>query len=173
MTDIRPEKPADLPGIRALLAAAFCGDAGDSGAVPVEVGLVDALRGGDSWLSDLSVVADSAGIIGYALLSRVTAAGVPALALGPVAVRPDRQREGVGTLVVRGALDRAAAAGERLVLVLGAPAFYSRFGFRPGAAYGLTGTWSSFGDVWQALVLPGAPAPEPGEVHHPAPWHEL
>jgi putative acetyltransferase len=150
MTDIRPEKPADLPGIRALLAAAFCGDAGDSGAVPVEVGLVDALRGGDSWLSDLSVVADSAGIIGYALLSRVTAAGVPALALGPVAVRPDRQREGVGTLVV-----------------------YSRFGVRPGAAYGLTGTWSSFGDVWQALVLPGAPAPEPGEVHHPAPWHEL
>ena len=172
---VRAERPGDAPGVRRLLAHAF-GDGGHA-----EVGLVDALRVHPAWLPDLSViaeddqvVADGGGlVIGHALLSRILAGGTPALALGPVAVLPDRQRQGIGTAIVRHALEQAAAAHETLVVVLGDPAYYGRFGFRPALPMGLTGAWDAFGDAWQALVLPGAPEPVPGEVVHPEPWHAL
>jgi putative acetyltransferase len=172
---VRVERPGDVPGVRRLLIAAFP----DSGGA--EVGLVDALRVHPAWLPGLSVVAeddqvaaDAGGlIVGHALLSRVIAGDTPALALGPVAVLPDHQGRGIGTAVVRNALDRAAAAQETLVVVLGDPAYYRRFGFVPALSLGLTGAWDALGDAWQALVLPGAPAPQPGEVIHPSPWHDL
>jgi putative acetyltransferase len=114
--------------------------------------------------------------VAYALLTRVVVgdAGAPALALGPVAVRPAYQGLGYGTATVQAALDAAAELGERLVLVLGNPAYYGRFGFEPAAAYGLTSLWS--GPHYQALVIPGAndggPVPG-GEVRYPPPWHDL
>ncbi len=162
MTDVRAERPGDIAGIRAVLAAAFAG--------PAEVGLVDALRRSDAWQPGLSIVAvDADRVVAYALLSRIMLAGdVPAYALGPVAVLPERQRQGLGSAVVRAALARRE---DRLVVVLGDPAYYGRFGFVPGAAHGITGAWSSFGDAWQ--VLPPAGGTKPGEVLHPAPWHEL
>lgn len=172
---VRVERPGDAPGVRRLLAAAFPESGG------AEVGLVDALRVHPAWLPGLSVVAeddqvtaDGGGlVVGHALLSRVLAAGAPALALGPVAVLPDHQRQGVGSALVRTALERAAAARESLVVVLGDPAFYGRFGFVPALSLGLTGAWDALGDAWQALVLPGAAPPRPGEVVHPEPWHDL
>ena len=165
MTDVRAERPEDITGIRALLTAAFAG--------PAEASLVDALRGGDAWEPDLSVVAVRAGrVAAYALLSRIVlAAGdgdVPGLALGPVAVLPEAQRRGLGSAVTRYALARR---GDRLVVVLGDPAYYGRFGFVPGADHGITGEWSSFADAWQ--VLPPAAGTKPGEVLYPAPWHDL
>ncbi len=64
-----------------------------------------------------------------------------------------------------------AGRGDRVVVVLGDPAYYRRFGFEPGAAYGVTGAWSSFGEAWQ--VLPPAGGVPAGEVLYPAAWHEL
>ncbi len=173
--NVRVERPGDAPAVRRLLAAAF-----PNGGLP-EVGLLDALRVHPAWLPDFSLVADddqvraAAGgmVVGYALLTRISAGGAPALALGPVAVLPDRQRTGIGTAVVTAALDRAAAAGEHLVVALGDPAYYGRFGFRPARALGLRGAWDDAGDAWQALPLPGASRPEPGDVVYPAPWHRL
>ncbi|MCA2212687.1 GNAT family N-acetyltransferase [Jidongwangia harbinensis] len=164
MTELRAERPDDLPGIRAVLAAAF--------ETTAEADLVDALRAGDAWLPELSVVAvEDHTVIAHALLSRIVVAGpdgdVPALALGPVAVLPERQKQGHGSAVIRDALLRAA--GESLVVVLGDPAYYGRFGFGPGAAHGITGPWSSFGDAWQVLPLRGPVVP--GEVlYPPPPW---
>ena len=59
---------------------------------------------------------------------------MPVLALGPVAVAPHRQRVGHGT-AVQSALDASTELGERLVVVLGAPAFYRRFGFGPARSW--------------------------------------
>jgi putative acetyltransferase len=164
--ELRAERPDDVPGIRAVLLAAF-----ETGA---EADLVDALRADRAWLPELSVVAvEDGAVVAHALLSRIVIAGrggdVPALALGPVAVRPERQRQGYGSAVIREALRRAA--GESLVVVLGDPAYYGRFGFVPGAAHGITGPWSSFGDAWQ--VLPLRDPVEPGETRYPRPWHDL
>ncbi|MEV8506691.1 N-acetyltransferase [Actinoplanes sp. NPDC051475] len=156
----RAERPGDAAAIRAVLTAAFGTDA--------EARLVDALRDSAAWLPGLSVVAEEDGrIVAHALLSRITVGPDPALALGPIAVLPGEQRRGFGTAVVRYALRQATDAGERLVLVLGDPAYYQRFGFVPAAPYGITSAWSGLGDAWQMLTLTGL------EAHYPAPWHAL
>ena len=101
----------------------------------------------------------------------------PALALGPVAVAPHRQRVGHGTAVVQAALDAATELGERLVVVLGDPAFYRRFGFGRADRLGLTSPWSGLGEPWQALVLPPSVSeegrPPRGEVVFPPPWAQV
>lgn len=94
-----------------------------------------------------------------------------------MAVASYRQRIGHGTAVVQAALDAATELGERLVVVLGDPAFYRRFGFGPAERLGLTSPWSGLGEPWQALVLPPSttdePAPPGGEVIFPPPWSKV
>ncbi|BCJ59477.1 GNAT family N-acetyltransferase [Micromonospora endophytica] len=176
---LRPEDPADTGAIRRVLAAAF---ARPDVATPPEVRLVDELRGSDAWLPELAMVAEYGGeIVGYALLTRVQVrsdgSSRPALALGPVAVAPHRQRIGLGGAVVQAALEAATELGERLVVVLGDPAYYRRFGFDRADRLGLTSPWSGLGEPWQALVLPpsvsGEPAPPQGEVIFPPPWSKV
>lgn len=160
MTEVRIEQPEDADGIRRLLEAAFGGED--------ETKLVAALRATHAWLPEFSVVAEDSGqIAAFALLSRVMIGGEPGLALGPVAVVPGRQRQGLGTAVVRDALHRAGEARERLVLVLGDPAYYRRFGFVPAGPLGITSRWSELGDAWQVLAL------RPVEARYPSPWHAL
>ena len=160
MTEVRIEQPEDADGIRRLLESAFGGEA--------EARLVAALRPTHAWLPEFSVVAEENGrLVAFALLSRVMVGGEEALALGPVAVTPERQRQGLGTSVVRDALRRATEARERLVLVLGEPAYYRRFGFVPAAPYGITSEWSSAGDAWQVLAL------RPVEARYPSAWRHV
>jgi predicted N-acetyltransferase YhbS len=65
----------------------------------------------------------------------VGAAGAPALLLGPVAVHPTRQGEGIGALLIRESLGKARALGWRRVILVGDAPYYRRFGFAP--AHGL------------------------------------
>lgn len=166
MIEVRPERPEDTAGIRAVLVAAFD--------TPAEADLVEALRADrQAWLPELSSVAvEDHRVVAHALLSAVvlaTAGGdVPALALGPVAVLPDHQRQGYGSAVIRDVLTRR---GGRLVVVLGDPAYYRRFGFRPAAESGITGAYMSFRDAWQAL--PPAGGSRPGEVLFPDAWDDV
>ncbi|GAA4577976.1 N-acetyltransferase [Micromonospora coerulea] len=176
---LRPEDPADEAAVAQVLAAAF---ARPDVATPPEVGLVDDLRHSEAWVPPLAMVAEYGGeVVGYALLTRVQVrsdgGAAPALALGPVAVAPHRQRVGHGTAVVQAALDAATELGERLVVVLGDPAFYRRFGFERADRMGLTSPWSGLGEPWQALVLPpsasGDAPPPRGEVVFPRPWSKV
>ncbi|SCY38830.1 GNAT family N-acetyltransferase [Paracoccus tibetensis] len=115
---LRPEAAGDTAGIDALLSAAFGG--GD------EAALVRALRAAGDLTH--SLVAHAGGVpVGHVALSPL-AAKRPALALAPLAVHPALQGRGIGTALVRAALE---AAGDRPVVVLGEPAFYARFGFAP------------------------------------------
>ena len=165
MTELRPERPADVPGIRAVHVAAF--------GTPAEAGLVDALRASVAWIPSLSVVAVAGDqVVAHVLLSGIVLAtadgAVPALALGPVGVRPALQKQGYGSAVIRDALARR---DDRLVIVLGDPDYYRRFGFEPGASHDITGPWSSFAEAWQ--VLPPAGGTPPGEARYPAAWTAL
>ncbi|MBI3098214.1 MAG: N-acetyltransferase [Planctomycetes bacterium] len=97
------------------------------------------------------------------------AAGVhPALALAPMAVRPGFQRRGIGSDLVRAGLDRASALGHRIVIVLGHPEYYPRFGFRPARPLGIEPPFLVRDEVFMALELfPGALDGVRGTVRYP------
>ena len=93
-----------------------------------------------------------------------------AVGLGPVAVHPDHQRLGVGSLLIETGLARLKSAGHDVVVVLGHPGYYPRFGFRPAHELGLGCTFPVPPDVFMAQELQrGALKDVKGTVHyHPA-----
>ena len=123
---IRGEKASDLADIRRVNDLAF--------AQPAEGALVDALRAAGA--VTLSLVAEDEGttIAGHILFSPVViesdAGRFQAIGLGPMAVLPTKQRRGIGSALVREGLIRLRTMGHAVVVVLGHPEFYPRFGFR-------------------------------------------
>lgn len=119
---LREESPLDIGTIAALNDAAFGGT--DESALVARL-----RRDGDLDLSLVAEDGDAGRIVGHLALSPLRAP-FPALALAPLAVAPDRQRRGIGSALVRAALARRPNA---TIVVLGDPAYYARFGFRPVA----------------------------------------
>ncbi|MGW8330223.1 GNAT family N-acetyltransferase [Streptomyces sp. NPDC055897] len=161
----RPETPVDIEAVRAVNLTAF--------PTELEADLVDALRADEAWIPGLSIVAEApdGSVAGHALLTRCRVDGAPALALAPVAVAPGHQRTGAGSAVVRAALAAARERGEDLVLVLGHPDYYPRFGFTPASALGIRAPFEVPDEAMMALRLRpgGAPAPT-GVIQYPAPF---
>ena len=131
---VRREAAGDAAAIHAVTAAAF-GEPG--GRPPAEAALVAELRATDAWLPALSLVATgpSGEVIGHVLCTRGHVGDAPVLALGPLSVRPDAQRRGVGSALVHAVLGAGDALGEPLVALLGSPGYYRRFGFRLSGEY--------------------------------------
>jgi len=152
---IRREGSADVPVVRAVTAAAF---ARRGTPVPAEVTLLDELRGCEGWLPELSLVAVNEGdegdeVVGHVICTRGHIGTVPVLGLGPLSVRPDHQRRGVGLALVHTVLGAADALGEPLVALLGSPAYYGRYGFRPSLEYGITAPDPAYGEYFQVRTL--------------------
>lgn len=102
------------------------------------------LRDGVAPLADLGLVAldhDDDGaevLLGTIRYWPIVVAGIlPALLLGPIAVAPHLQGAGVGSKLIRMSLNKAAAAGHRIVLLVGDAPYYGRFGFTRRLAQGL------------------------------------
>ena len=158
----RAEQPDDVPALREVLLAAF--------PTAHEADLVEALREDPTaWVDGLSIVALEEGrIVLHALLTRVHVGGEPALALAPCATLPQRQGRGAGSAAIRAALDTARAAGENLVVVLGHPGYYPRFGFVPASSLGVTAPFDVPDEAFLALTLDArSPAPR-GEIRYPS-----
>ena len=159
---IRPERPGDIEAVRAVVEAAFARSEVPA-LVPAEVGLLDQLRADPCWLPELALVAVEPGvgvaagdlIVGHVVCSRGAVDGAPALGLGPLAVRPDRQGQGVGSALMHAVLGAADALGEPLVALLGEPAYYRRFGFRSSSRYGIEPPDSQWGEYFQVRPLAG------------------
>src|SRR5215831_14059442 len=134
---IRRESEHDRADIHAVTAAAF--NAPDAADPPVEATLVDELRASDAWLPRLSLVAAGAAgdVVGHVVCTRGHVGRAPVLALGPLSVRPDCQRRGVGSALVHAVLGAADALGEPLVALLGSPDYYRRFGFLLSGEFGI------------------------------------
>ncbi len=119
-------------------------------------------------VADLNTLAfggtEEAGIVRK--LFRILINGKPsAVGLGPVSVRPDLQRRGIGSSLIRMGLLVMAGRGESLVFVLGHPDFYSSLGFSADLAKPFRAPWSGPAFMAQA-INPGAP--ESGELTYPA-----
>ncbi len=159
---IREETPADRAAVRLLIEAAFGGATfGCNG----EAGLVERLREEQAVI--LSLVAEVDGeIAGHILFSRMwieqpassTPVVAPAVALAPVAVSPRLQRKGIGSSLIRAGLERLRQQQEDIVLVLGEPAYYTRFGFSVETARGLESPFPP--DAFMGLELRAAPSRE-------------
>jgi len=135
---IQRETPALTDAIRMVTDAAFARP-GQPHQTSAEATLVDELRASDAWLPAFSLVAvDSAGVIGHVLGSRARVGSAPVLAVGPLSVHPDHQRRGVGQALMHTVLGAADALGEPVVVLLGDPRYYSRFGFRLAEEYDIT-----------------------------------
>jgi putative acetyltransferase len=116
------------------------------------------------------VAVENDDIVGHILFSvlatTIDRQTVPALALAPMAVRPDRQRRGIGSALVRAGLDLARDRDWRAVIVLGHKGYYPRFGFSAALARPLEAPFS--GDAFMALELaPDALRGEKGRVTYP------
>jgi putative acetyltransferase len=118
---IRYARAADHEAIARVVEAAF-GQAN-------EARLVERLRADEDALFEL--VAEEAGVVvGHIMFSRLWADRYEMFAaLGPLAVRPDLQRSGLGSALVRAGLESARDFGAHGVIVLGHPEYYLRFGF--------------------------------------------
>jgi putative acetyltransferase len=150
---IQRETPAQTAAIRAVTTAAFTRPEQPT-ETPPEARLVDELRASAAWLPQLSLVAlDSAGVVGHVVCSRAWVDSAHALGLGPLSVHPDHQRRGVGLALVHTVLGAADALDEPLVVLLGDPRYYSRFGFRLAAEYGITPPVSEWRPYFQARAL--------------------
>jgi putative acetyltransferase len=135
-----------------------------------EANLVDALR--QQQASSVSLVADDGGqVVGHILFSAVTLddADIGILGLAPMAVLPGRQRQGIGSELVRAGLDASRKRGAAAVVVVGHPAFYPRFGFIPASRFGLRCEYEVPDDVFMALELrPGVLRTGGFVRYHPA-----
>lgn len=166
MLHIRAETEGDYPAIRDINTRAFERDD--------EARLVEAIRQSPAFVSELSLVALSERrLVGHILFSRVrirtAEQAVAALALAPLAVRPEWQRQGVGTALVWRGLEECRRFGHQIVVVVGHARYYPRFGFSPARPEGIEAPFSvpdrSF--LVRALV-PGALRGVRGTVEYPA-----
>lgn len=159
---IRDERREDRPAILQLNRDAFGGDS--------EAELIERLDA-DGLVAVSLAAEEDGGIVGHILLSwlRLEMDGrrLRGLALAPMAVAPADQRRGVGSRLVRAAIEAARRAGADAIIVLGHPGFYPRFGFAAQAAARLASPFS--GEAFMALALTdGALAGQTGSVVYPA-----
>ncbi len=165
METIRAEQPGDADAIHALHRSAFPG--------PGEARLVDDLRADGALTVSLVAIADDA-LVGHVAFSPVRLDGaVGGVGLAPVAVLASQRRRGIADRLIREGLTRCRLAGARWVVVLGAPAYFARFGFVAAPPRGLVDDYGG-GDAFQVLELAvGGLAEVAGVVHYAAAFERL
>lgn len=168
---IRSCDPGDHAGVDAVLKSAF--------PTAAEAQLVVTLRAADADTLEL-VAEDKDQVIGTVMFSPVTAIAANGsqaygIGLGPVAVDPGRQGQGIGAALIVAGLDYLRTLGVPWCVVLGEPDYYTRFGFAPAAQRHWTWTGDpegEYADAFQWLALndkPSDPAMGPSRIsYHPA-----
>jgi len=162
---LRGAQPADAAALHALLAQAFGRES--------EALLVERLQ---AYPDTVVLLAEADGeLAGCLVFSAVSHAGHQRLAgLGPMAIAPFWQGQGIGTLLMQRGLGDCAAAGIDAVVVLGHPDYYRRFGFRPAQERGLRCRWVVPEDAFMVLELrPGALAGLRGQLDYRPEFDEV
>jgi putative acetyltransferase len=162
--EIRKSLPSDLASLEELYTEAFP----DEDLLP----LVREL------LQETAIVLSLVGTSGSTLVGHIafTNCGIAGhtdkvVLLGPLAVTPIWQRQGIGSAIVREGLKRMENAGVTRVCVLGDPAYYGRLGFAPETGvmppYALPAEWRG---AWQTIQLLSTEPPLQGKLSVPPPW---
>ena len=155
MITIRPERPRDYSEVHRLNELAF--------GQPLEANLVDKLR--TNCPDALSLVAaDGEHVVGHILFTPVAIDSserrLVGMGLGPMAVFPERQRQGIGSQLVREGLKILRERRCPFVVVVGHPEYYPHFGFESASRQGLTCQWESVPDAAFMVLIFDASAME-------------
>jgi putative acetyltransferase len=144
LVEIREERPDDITAVRELNRRAFGQDQ--------EANIVDALRANGAALPSLVAAADDQ-VVGHIISSPLSIGGVSGAALGPMAVLPECQRQGIGSKLVETGNRKLKDAGLPFILVVGHADYYPRFGFKPARDHGVKCEWDVPDNAFMLLVL--------------------
>ena len=145
---IRAEVPADIAEIRKVNLQAFPG--------PGEADLVETLRSKKATIFSFVALCDS-NITGHIMFSPVTLdpiqISIKGAGLAPVAVLPEFQRRGIGSLLIRHGIEQCKQAGYDYIALLGHPEYYPRFGFVPSVKYNIKCEYDAPVEAFMILEL--------------------
>jgi len=148
MVSIRPETPKDADSIRYVNEQAF-------GQIS-EAAIVDKLRNRNALTASLVATKENE-VVGHIAFSPVTIeseySSFGAVALAPMAVLPSYQRKGIGSQLVRAGLEECRRLGHDIVVVLGHPDYYPRFGFVSAKQRGIDCEFEVPDEAWMILEL--------------------
>jgi putative acetyltransferase len=166
--EIRREASEDAAAIRHLLEQAF--------PEPDEANLVELLREADK--APVSLVATYEGqVVGHIMFSPVridpAQPGSSSIGLAPVAVLPEFQNRGIGSNLIREGLEECRKAGYDIVVVLGEPRFYARFGFSRASDHGLGNEYGADEHFMALELRDGALAKVSGTVRYQPEFNEV
>ena len=155
---VRRQRAEDHEAIRRIYAEAFTRPRfrppQNPGSVPPEVPLFEALSEAGDAIPELSFTAlKGVEAVGHVTASRATVATDSVVAVGPIGVLPDYQGLGIGSALMDALLTAADAADVPMIVLLGSPQYYSRFGFRPAQELGVISPEPRWGEAFQARVL--------------------
>jgi len=164
---VRPEVPSDYDAVRQIYHLTFAG--------PTEASLVDRLRGS---AGSISQVAEEAGVVvGHILFTAARIHGarteVQVAGLGPMAVSPSRQLQGIGSKLVERGIEECQRQGYEVIVVIGHPTYYPRFGFRRGSSFGLRCKFDAPDEAFMAVELRPGALSGGGEVRYPPEFSEV
>ena len=144
MIEIREELPADITAIRQVNSRAFEQDQ--------EGNIVGALRLNGAALLSLVAILNGQ-VVGHIMYSPSSVGSLSGAALGPMAVLPEHQRQGIGSQLIEAGNRKLKEAGCPFIVVVGHADYYPRFGFRPASNHGIRCEWDVPDNVFMVLVL--------------------
>ncbi len=164
---IRRERADDRPEIFAVVSDAFAGGA--------EIQLLRGLFAAREYIPELSLVAESeqGTILGYTIATRAWVGESRSLGLGPLAVQPGYQNQGVGSALMAATIAGANELGESTLVLLGSFDYFPRFGFVPADSLGISSPDASWGSHFMALALAAHQPGLHGQFRYAQPFNYL
>jgi putative acetyltransferase len=145
LIEIREERADDVAAVRDLNRRAFGQDQ--------ESNIVDALRANGTALFSLVATVNDR-VVGHIMYSpAIVGDDITGAALGPMAVLPEYQRQGIGSKLIEAGNRKLKDAGCPFIIVVGHADYYPRFGFRPASEHGIKCEWDVPDDAFMLLVL--------------------
>lgn len=150
MLFLASETEEDIAKIREVVTTAFGRTS--------EAELIETIRKSPNFIPELSLVASENGeVLGHILFSPIIiesqVKNVPALSLAPLAVKPIRQRQGIGSQLVQFGLRQCRELEHSIIIVLGAPGYYKRFGFQTASSFGVDAPFPVTEEAFMVLEL--------------------